>query len=128
MGAGLAKEFKKLFGGDGLFDFYREACNDGRVAIGRVLLWDNPIVYPPGCAQANVLLFPTKDDWRNPSKYEYVESGLNSFCSDFTLQNRNDYAFPMLGCGFGGLDWSIVKPIMTKYLSAAQCYTEIYET
>lgn len=35
-------------------------------------------------------------------------------------------AFPKLGCGNGGLEWSVVKPIMEKYLSDLPISVYIY--
>jgi hypothetical protein len=63
--------------------------------------------------------FPTKKNWRSPSKIEYIEMGLKKFVSEYEKLGITSIAFPLLGCGNGGLDWeSEVKPLMEKYLKS----------
>ncbi len=68
MGAGLAKEFNRRW--PRMYEVYREACQRGEVRIGHPLL----------CPMRDrwVLNFPTKDDWRERSKLEYIERGLET--------------------------------------------------
>ena len=63
-----------------------------------------------------VVLFPTKEHWRNPSRREYIEAGLAKFCRTYAEKGITSVAFPKLGCGNGELNWSEVKPVMEKYL------------
>ena len=108
-GAGMAKEFRKLFPQE--HERYRELCLGDKLRIGEPRL-----VF---VANKRILLFPTKDDWRQPSRIEWIESGLKHFVEDRDGWQFLDLsiAFPCLGCGLGGLKWVDVKPIMGKYLS-----------
>jgi O-acetyl-ADP-ribose deacetylase (regulator of RNase III) len=112
-GAGLAKSFAQRFPIH--TSSYKEMCREGIVRPGNVYFF-RPVVY-----------FPTKDDWRNPSTLEYINTGLESFVKSVGLWKVESCAFPPLGCGLGGLDWKTVKPIMQKYLENLGMKIEIYE-
>ena len=73
-----------------------------------------------------MLLFPTKKHWRNPSKLEYIEKGLEKFVKNWDRLGANSIAFPRLGCGNGGLDWEEVRPLMEKYLNPLPLQILIY--
>ena len=53
--------------------------------------------------------FPTKKDWRHPSKLEYVRAGLSDLVNVVRERKIRSIALPPLGCGHGGLDWLQVK-------------------
>lgn len=68
----------------------------------------------------------TKDDWRNPSKLEWVETGLKQLVV-FSMQvNRCHIAIPRLGCGSGGLDWCEVKPVVERVFNNTPITVDIY--
>jgi O-acetyl-ADP-ribose deacetylase (regulator of RNase III) len=107
MGKGLAKEFKRLY--PSMFLSYQNYCEKGMFSVGKLQLYKTPNKW--------VLNFPTKENWRNASKVEYIEDGLQKFVQQYQKQGITSISFPMLGCGNGGLDWeSIIKPLMHKYL------------
>lgn len=108
MGKGLALKFKNTY--PKMFEEYKSSCRNGELKIGKLKLVK---------VQQNryVLLFPTKEDWRNPSKLSYIESGLKEFCNTYEQLGITSIAFPKLGCGCGGLSWTDVKPLMQKYLN-----------
>lgn len=107
MGKGIAKEFKKLF--PAMFKQYQDYCEQKKLSIGTLYLYKTPNKW--------VLNFPTKKSWRNPSKLEYLELGLQKFVENYTNKGIHSIAFPPLGCGNGELDWETdVKPLMEKYL------------
>lgn len=111
MGKGLALQIKQKYP-DCLKD-YEEACRDKRLKPGSVL-----ITYLVK-EKINIVQFPTKVHWRDPSKYEYIEEGLKSFT--IFLKNHNiqnvTIAIPKLGCGNGKLEWEQVLTLIKKYLS-----------
>ena len=117
MGKGIALQFKNKY--PQMFAAYQKACEKQQLGIGRLYLWKSPEKW--------VLMFPTKRHWRNPSKIEYVESGLKEFVDSYERLGVDSIAFPRLGCGNGGLEWSVVKPIMEKYLSPLPINIYIYE-
>jgi len=116
MGKGVALEFKKQY--PDMFKAYERACNGKQFDIGNLMLWKSPVKW--------VLLFPTKKHWRNPSKIEYIEAGLQKFVKTYQEKGITSIAFPRLGCGNGGLDWSDIQPLMEQYLKKLPISVFIY--
>jgi O-acetyl-ADP-ribose deacetylase (regulator of RNase III) len=102
MGKGLALQFKKAF--PDAFTSYEQACARGELAIGQMH------VVPRAAAPRFIINFPTKQHWKNPSKIEYVESGLRALVELVRKLELRSIALPPLGCGNGGLLWSDVRP------------------
>ena len=119
MGKGIAAEFRKRY--PDMYDEYRRICALKLLEPGKLWLWKAPDRW--------VLNFPTKQHWRNPSRIEWIESGLKKFVAEFDRRGITEISFPRLGCGNGGLDWEVVRPIMEKYLHALpiQIYVHDYE-
>lgn len=107
MGKGIAKDFKRVY--PAMFREYQTLCDSGRLDVGTLWLYKTTHKW--------VLNFPTKQHWRNPSKVEYIEQGLQKFVATYAQKGITSIAFPQLGCGNGGLDWAEqVQPLMEKYL------------
>ena len=107
MGKGIALRFKRIY--PDMFKRYRDHCEHNRLTIGKLFLYKTPHKW--------VLNFPTKEHWRNPSRAEYIEKGLQKFVSIYDEVGINSIAFPALGCGNGELDYeSQVGPLMEAYL------------
>lgn len=107
MGKGLAKAFRSR--DPEMYKRYKAVCDQELLEPGKLWLWRG--------AKGWVLNFPTKIHWRNPSKIEWVEAGLEKFVSAYKDQEIREISFPRLGCGNGGLKWSDVRPLMERYLS-----------
>lgn len=73
-----------------------------------------------------IINFPTKDDWKDPSKYEYIESGLIDLAEYLRGYGSVTVALPALGCGNGGLDWDIVSKMIQKYLGELEANILVY--
>lgn len=116
MGKGLALSYKKRY--PDMFAAYRTACEKNEFKIGNLMLWYAPDHW--------ILLFPTKENWRNPSKIEYIEVGLKKFIRAYADKRITSIAFPRLGCGNGELSWNSVKPLMEKYLKQLPIDVYIY--
>lgn len=116
MGKGIALEFKNRY--PNMFESYKRACEKHQLSIGKLML-----VYEP---DHWILLFPTKQNWRYPSKLEYIESGLIKFTQTYVEKNISSIAFPKLGCGNGELEWKQVKALMEKYLKPLPIDIYIY--
>lgn len=116
MGKGVALEFKKQY--PDMFKAYEQVCNEKLLDIGKLMLWKGQEKW--------VLLFPTKKHWRNPSKMEYIEAGLQKFVETYLEEGITSVAFPRLGCGNGGLKWSDVQPLMEQYLKKLSIPVFIY--
>ncbi|MFH1086302.1 MAG: macro domain-containing protein, partial [Chloroflexota bacterium] len=91
MGKGVALEFKRLY--PDMFAEYRRLCETGQLAVGKLWLYRSPNKW--------ILNFPTKEHWRNPSRVEYVETGLDAFRRNYSRMGIRSIAFPPLGCGNG---------------------------
>lgn len=124
MGKGLAKRFKVRF--PEMYNEYRNLCMDGKLVTGKLFVYH----VSNGTGQI-VVNFPTKYNWRNPSKIEYIEAGLQEFVRVYGDHKIRTVSFPMLGCGNGGLDWKRqVGPMMERYLKdlPIPVYIHLYPT
>ena len=118
MGKGLALEMKSMY--PTMFDKYKELCNRGLIDIGKLWLYKHS-------DSKWILNFPIKKDWNDKSEYEYIEEGMKKFVETYKDKCIKTIAFPMLGCGNGGLDKDIVLQIMAKYLIKCEdIIVEIY--
>jgi O-acetyl-ADP-ribose deacetylase (regulator of RNase III) len=106
MGKGIAFQFKERFPLN--FKLYQAACKSGEIEIGKPLLTRTGEISSP----KYIINFPTKKDWRENSKLEYIQKGLVRLMEQIKENNIQSIALPPLGCGNGGLDWRIVKPIL----------------
>lgn len=107
MGKGLALEFKKRFPNN--YIFYKEACKNGDIDIGKLL------IFKDDCGKY-IINFPTKRHWRELSSYEFIEKGLDDLKRLIKKHKIKSISIPRLGCGLGGLDWSVVKSMMFEKL------------
>jgi O-acetyl-ADP-ribose deacetylase (regulator of RNase III) len=116
MGKGLALSFKQRY--PQMFEKYKIACEKHLLTIGKLMLFYE--------ADHWLLMFPTKENWRNPSRLEYIEKGLMKFVQTYAEKNITSIAFPRLGCGNGELNWADVKPLMERYLKKLPIDVYIY--
>lgn len=110
MGKGIALQFKKAY--PNMFKAYAKACKEGKVAIGKMFVWENDTMFGP----SYIINFPTKEDWRKPSKIQYIQDGLQDLVEVIRKYKITSIAVPPLGCGNGGLDWREVKPLIISAL------------
>lgn len=122
-GKGVALEFKKRY--PEMYRDYKHDCKAGFIETGKTWWWitdDNRYI----------VCFPTKQHWRDPSKLEWIESGLIDFAyflnidAPWNPDRYNSIAIPKLGCGNGGLSWNDVHPLMIKYLKDLPVEVRIY--
>lgn len=117
MGKGVAQEFKKLY--PALFEDYARRCATKLVKPGEPYLYADLL-------GASIVNFPTKDHWRSPSKVGDIIRGLDMFADKYREWGIESIAFPPLGCGNGGLEWSVVGPIMYQKLARLNIDIEMY--
>lgn len=108
MGKGVALEFKKRF--PDMYEDYLQKCQRGEVRLGCPYLYRS--LLPP-----YVLNFPTKGDWRAAAKLDDIVAGLEYLKTHLKDWGIESLAVPPLGCGHGGLDWSIVGPTLYQHLN-----------
>lgn len=117
MGKGIALEFKNRWPNN--YKFYKAACSNKELRPGHMLVWRNDSLLSEGEPKF-IINFPTKDHWRNDSKIEYIENGLAALRKSIIDLNIKSIAIPPLGCGNGGLDWSVVKPLIVDSLEGIE--------
>lgn len=113
MGAGIAYECRLRY--PKMYEKYQKLCNQNLLQIGT--LW----IYKAN--NKSILSFPTKTDWKQPSKIEYLEKGLQKFVDTYKEKEITSIAFPLLGASHGGLTEEQSLSTMKKYLT--QCDIEI---
>lgn len=113
MGAGIAYECRLRY--PEMYEKYQALCKDNLLQIGT--LW----IYK--ASNKSILNFPTKTDWKQPSRIEYLEKGLQKFVDTYKEKEITSIAFPLLGASHGGLTQEQSLSTMQRYLS--QCDIEI---
>jgi O-acetyl-ADP-ribose deacetylase (regulator of RNase III) len=111
MGKGIALMFKERFPEN--FEAYEAACEAELMDVGRMFL-------TPGLELGGprwIINFPTKKHWRSPSKLEWIEAGLKDLREVIVKHGIRSIAIPPLGCGDGGLDWSVVRGMIERELA-----------
>jgi O-acetyl-ADP-ribose deacetylase (regulator of RNase III) len=120
MGAGIAFEFKLRF--PDMYSKYQMLCRHKQIDIGKLWIYNTP----NNSSYKKILNFPTKYDWKQPSKIEYLEKGLEKFLETYKEKNITSIAFPILGSDKGGVDKNISLELMKKYLSQCDIDVEIW--
>ncbi len=117
MGAGIALAFKQRY--PNMFEEYRLACKRGEIRPGRLTEWRE-------LGGDWVVNFPTKRDWREPSRYEDIDAGLDAFRAFLKPLGAVSVALPALGCGHGGLDWTRVSAMISEKLDGLDAQIQVY--
>lgn len=111
MGKGIALQFKKAFPDN--FKAYEKACRAHEVQPGRMFVFETGSLIDPKF----IINFPTKRHWREKSLLADIESGLKALIREVGDRKIRSIAVPPLGCGLGGLKWSVVRPLIEKAFS-----------
>jgi O-acetyl-ADP-ribose deacetylase (regulator of RNase III) len=117
MGAGVALAFKRR--NPEMFKAYQADCKLGKVRPGEMHIWKS-------LAGEWIVNFPTKLDWRDPSRYEYIETGLVALREYLSRQGAVSVTLPALGCGNGGLDWQRVSVMIQDALSGIDAHVKVF--
>ena len=117
MGAGLAKAAADKY--PVILPCYREYCK--RTPAGTL---HHPIIAPVAQGR-QLLLVPTKIDWREPSQIAYLDEALRNI---YEMQDDlASLALPPMGCGLGGLKFnSDLRPLLIEWLPRIQIPIELY--
>lgn len=122
MGAGIALQFKKNFPEN--FREYEAAAKSGLIKIGKLFITETNRFTNP----KYIINFPTKKDWKHPSKLSWIKEGLGELRNFILEKNIKSIAIPPLGCGNGKLDWNEVKPLILDSINGiANLTAYIYE-
>jgi O-acetyl-ADP-ribose deacetylase (regulator of RNase III) len=110
MGKGIALMFKERFVEN--FRRYAAACKTNQVQIGKVFV--TTVDEPDGPRW--IVNFPTKQHWRDPSRLEWLTTGLQDLRRFIIEERVRSIAIPALGAGLGGLQWEVVRAEIERAL------------
>jgi O-acetyl-ADP-ribose deacetylase (regulator of RNase III) len=111
MGKGIALQFKQAY--PQMFRAYEHASKAGEVQLGKMHVFDlGGLVGGPRW----IINFPTKGHWRAGSRKADIQAGLQDLVDTIQRLNIRSIAVPPLGCGYGGLDWAEVRPLIESAL------------
>lgn len=116
MGKGIAYQFRLQFPENNK-DYVR-ACKIGELQIGKLHHFKE--------GNKVIINFPTKNKWREKSKMEYVEKGLDELVKLIETLGIMSVAIPPLGSGNGGLIWAEVKKLIEEKLAVVNDDVQIY--
>lgn len=119
MGKGLALQFKKRY--PEYYEAYRRACTR------RVFQIEKCFVYNFEDRDQKIYSFPTKSHWCRPSRWEWIDAGLQHLAENLERYGITGLAVPALGCGEGGLEWDVVQDLLYKYCEPMPIDVEIYQ-
>lgn len=121
MGKGIALAFKTRFPAN--YEAYAAACQRGEVVTGRMFVTDTQALLGPRW----IVNFPTKQHWRDPSRLEWVQTGLQDLRRFLLAQGVQSVALPALGAGLGGLSWPTVRAEIAAALADLAVDVRVYE-
>lgn len=112
MGRGIALQFRHAF--EDNYEAYRKAAKAKDIHPGRMFVFERSALEQPRW----IINFPTKRHWKGRSRIEDVEAGLVDLVRVIREKGIRSIAIPPLGCGLGGLDWAVVRPMIERALAA----------
>lgn len=121
MGAGVALAFKSKF--PVMFKEYYKECQKKTIRPGKPHVWTDYRID----GNVTIINFPTKDNWRDPSEYRYIELGLKWLREFLKEKQEISVTIPALGCGHGGLEWERVKGFIVEYLEGLDARIYVFE-
>ena len=131
MGAGIALECKQKM--PWLYSTYRRYCFRGAYAPGRINtdlgVFTNCVEKSKGaCRHMEVILLPTKLNWKNASKIEWIESGIEDLAALASLKQYDEIDMTLPGCANGWIkDHHLVKSILADHLEDHPCRFVVWE-
>jgi len=111
MGKGIALMFKERFAKN--MEEYAKACKAKQIHTGKMFVTETGELIGPKW----IVNFPTKQHWRGSSKLEWITSGLEDLKSFIVENHVKSIAIPPLGAGNGGLEWSVVRKQIERFLA-----------
>jgi len=122
MGAGVALAFKKRF--PEMFNDYVVQCSSGIIRPGSPSVWIQKDMISK---EIEIINFPTKDHWKKPSEYHYIDDGLKWLSTYLENKSGKVVTLPALGCGHGGLDWNRVRDMISDRLENSPAHIYVFE-
>ncbi|XSG76595.1 macro domain-containing protein [Herpetosiphon llansteffanensis] len=121
MGKGLALQFRQAFPAN--YQAYVKACRAGAVQLGSMFVFVESNAEQP----MTIINFPTKQHWKQQSHLASIASGLDDLIAVLAARSLDSVAVPALGCGYGGLAWADVEPLIIKaFERLPNVYVQLY--
>ncbi|HMQ49693.1 MAG TPA: macro domain-containing protein [Saprospiraceae bacterium] len=121
MGKGIALQFKESFPEN--YKAYALAAKREEIKTGKMFVTAlnriDQLRY--------IINFPTKQHWKAPSQLSYISEGLVDLRHILLELNIQSVAIPPLGCGNGGLDWAVVRPMIEQALTGLEIDIQVFE-
>jgi O-acetyl-ADP-ribose deacetylase (regulator of RNase III) len=135
MGKGLASRAKYQF--PDVYVVYQDACRNKQLTATKPYLYRREASLDQELADLSLplstpnsvkwfLFFSTKRNWRENSRLDDIEAGLEWVRNNFNREGIKSLAMPALGCGLGNLNWADVGPLMCRYLHGIEIPVAIY--
>ena len=126
MGKGLALAFAQRW--PAIVEPYKAACHRGELRAGICRLYALPADSDLFASRTprKWAAFCSKGDWREPSRYAWIESGLLDLVRLLAEGGHASVACPPLGCGHGGLAWSRVRPMIEEAFKGSTVDVRLY--
>jgi O-acetyl-ADP-ribose deacetylase (regulator of RNase III) len=102
MGAGVAREAARRY--PALPAYYGRAVREAGNA---------PVAH---FGLRTVVSFPTKHHWNQPAVLPLIEQSARIIVTLADAYGWRNMVLPRVGCGFGGLEWSDVRPVLSAIL------------
>ncbi len=112
MGRGIALQFRHAF--EDNYEAYRKAAKHQAIIPGQMFVFERSTLEQPRW----IINFPTKRHWKGKSRIEDIEAGLVDLVRVILEKGIRSIAIPPLGCGLGGLDWAVVRPLIIQALAS----------
>lgn len=122
MGKGIALQFKKAYPNN--YKSYSLACKNKEIVVGKMFVTTDSNI---SSGEKIIINFPTKQNWRKPSEYIYIEDGLDDLIDVIKQNQIKSIAIPPLGAGNGGLKWEKIKEVIEDKLSSLDIEIFVYE-
>ncbi len=106
MGKGIALEFRRRY--PEMYKIYQQDCKEGKLQPGRIYFYSLPEVL--------ILNFAIKNDWKYPSRVEWIESCLRQFVAEYRQRDIRSVAFPWMGAMNGGIPLEKIQEVTRKHL------------
>ena len=107
MGKGVAYQFKQAYPEN--TKAYESACKRNEIKLGQMF-----VTFTGQFQPSLIINFPTKSHWKANSRIEDIESGLADLIRVVKEHQIRSIGLPPLGCGFGGLRWEDVRPLIER--------------
>lgn len=102
---------------------YQRAGQEGRLRAGEVL----PVLGREDGAPRLIVYLPTQELPGDFAQRTDIELGLVAMRAALEERRVPSVAIPALGCGLGGLPWTLVSSIVSGVMGDSAVATELYE-